>query len=143
MTVVRYFGCARGIDQQRDVGHGWYMPAAGPRCLTEPSQEARAVLDHLFPRIDGSYAPRNPGRGRGTEAPQGECHVEHADGWTLISFWDRTGDERAASNSNFVVEGEHTLEQALELARQAMPALFERFTFPLIAYDPSAWQRHR
>lgn len=47
-------------------------------------------------------------------------------GWTAIGFWDRTGDNRGNSNSNFIVEGTYSFEDMCHLAEQAFPAIWKR-----------------
>lgn len=42
------------------------------------------------------------------EHPQGQFLLHQREGWTLMSWWDRThGDSRSACNGNLVAEGEH------------------------------------
>lgn len=65
--------------------------------------------------------------------PQYEGYLHRAliGGWTILSFWDRSGDSRPGSNSSFLVRGEHSTADALEHARAAFPHQFARFNFPL------------
>jgi len=51
--------------------------------------------------------------------------------WTLIQFWDRTGDSRGNSNSSFIAPGELTFEEVVARAKETFPELFKRFTFEL------------
>lgn len=38
------------------------------------------------------------------------ARIHHKDGWTAVGYWDRTGDDRYGSNSNFVADGTFTVE---------------------------------
>lgn len=113
--VVLYFGCAHGV-WDRDVGHFFYSEDGRRVGLSSP--EALP-----WKKVDGALAPR-VGR---SEKPQGVAAIHHKDGWTALSFWDRTGDERGNSSSTFFIEGEAPFEVALGIARERFPRLFARF----------------
>ena len=56
------------------------------------------------------------------------------DGWTAVSFWDRSGgDERPGCNSTFLVHAEMSGEELLRLAKQQWPEIFSRRGFPLMS----------
>jgi hypothetical protein len=52
--------------------------------------------------------------------------------WTVVSFWDQSGDSRPASNSSFVMWGVHDFRHAAEAARQRFPTIFARPGFPVL-----------
>ncbi|WP_437477414.1 hypothetical protein WME75_28250 [Sorangium sp. So ce1014] len=54
--------------------------------------------------------------------------LHHRDGWTAISFWDRSGDERYGSSSTLIASGTHTAREMVELFEQSFPAIWERIT---------------
>lgn len=60
---------------------------------------------------------------------QGNATCAYMYGWTVISFWDRTGDPRHGSNSAFLVNKIIPFEQLLVEAKKQYPKLFKRFTF--------------
>lgn len=78
--------------------------------------------------IDGKLQPRIEGK----EAPQGVAalhkRLSRFDGatWTALSFWDRTGDKRPSSNSNFVARGDFTADEMIALAREHFPEVMAR-----------------
>ena len=39
---------------------------------------------------------------RADNTPTGKISEHHKDGWTVISFWDRSGDKRPGSNTAFL-----------------------------------------
>lgn len=63
------------------------------------------------------------------EQVEGVVVHELHDGWTLVSWWDRSADHRGGCCATFLVEGAHTSAEAVALARERYPALFARFTY--------------
>lgn len=80
---------------------------------------------------------------------QGEALLHHKDGWTALSFWDRTVDTRGGCNSNFFFDEILTFDEALKEAEQRFPSIFERFAHKgITVYDgtkapPDAQRRWR
>lgn len=108
---ILYFGC---IPSMGEVGH--YMWKA--------SGEKDWDLIRGNPwgyKVDGGLCPKGPGALR---------HCK--DGWTCISFWDRSGDQRPGSNSNFLVQGEFSFAEMVALGRQQFPAVFARIKFEIV-----------
>ena len=54
-----------------------------------------------------------------------------ASGYSIVTFWDRSGDRRGNSNSAFFALGDHTADELLAAARERYPRLFERFNFEI------------
>lgn len=126
---VLYFGC-RGESQS---GHHLYHP--GQRGEPWPvfrSQLRQLAIPFRPESLDGVLPPRLP---NGTEAPQGVATLVHLNGWTVLSFWDRTGDNRPNSNSNFLLRGVLDFGSAVERARAAFPRIWERFTFTVQPFE--------
>lgn len=117
--MVYFFGC------WGEPGHYHYLPRR---------QRPRAWVGPDFPPwgsygegIDGKLQPK-VGR---EEAPQGVAKLhkkEAGDGavWTALCFWDRTGDKRGASNSNFLARGDFTFDEMVALAREHFPQVMKR-----------------
>lgn len=63
---------------------------------------------------------------------EGVAVVAQRDGWTAVSFWDRSVDKRQGSNAAFLVDELVTGEELLARARVAFPTIFARFTFPVV-----------
>lgn len=70
-------------------------------------------------KLDGAFAPKGP------EQVNIANHF-HIAKWTVIAFWDRSGDSRPGSNSAFVMEGDKTFEEALMIARAHFPEVMKR-----------------
>jgi hypothetical protein len=79
----------------------------------------------LWSRAKGEY-PQSP-----HNQPEGVEILHHKRGWTALSFWDRTGDERITSNSNFFADEILTFDQIVEAAKAQFPTIWARFTFPV------------
>lgn len=90
--------------------------------------------------IDGCLQPgcRPDGNGRyhhdGDPEIQGQALLHHKDGWTALSFWDRSVDTRFASNSNYFAEGIFTFEQMVEMARKRFADRWNRMKFEVVLY---------
>lgn len=122
-----YFGCIGG------PGH--FMHNSVP----DNGLEARRATSHFTERnpwgydIDGALCPN--GRRSGKEV-EGEALIHHKDGWTALSFWDRSVDKRGACNSNFLAEGTFTFDEMKKLAEEKFPHVMRRFTFPIVDLTP-------
>lgn len=49
---------------------------------------------------------------------QGEALLHHRDGWTALSFWDRSVDRRGACNSNFFIDKICSFSEMLTICQQ-------------------------
>jgi len=65
-----------------------------------------------------------------TDRPGQGCFAQVGN-FSIVSFWDRTGDSRPNSNSAFFAEGQHTAEELLSAARERYPEIFSRFNFEI------------
>ena len=74
-------------------------------------------------QVDGGLAPQQ-------DCVTGEYVEHHKDGWTAVSFWDRSGDHRPGSNTNFFVAHTVTGEELIAMARKQWPEVFARRGFP-------------
>lgn len=67
------------------------------------------------------------------DVADGRCIVVRRHGWTVIAFWDRSGDSRGASNSAFMVSCDAPAEEILAAAREQWPEIFARPNFPKLS----------
>jgi hypothetical protein len=84
---------------------------------------------------DGTLCPeglvlRNLGEASNAQ-PEGKALLHHKDGWTALGFWDRSGDDRWNSNSNFLVRGTYTFDEMLALAKEQFRGIFATIKFPI------------
>lgn len=120
VTRVLYFGA--GLEP----GH----------CLTEeppPGRRALPLPSSLQPaRLDGGFAPEG-------EETQGVARMSQVDGWTVLSWWDRSGDTRRGSSSTILVDSyDVSLEAVLALAAERFPGVMQRQPVH-IRLDPAEW----
>ena len=113
-----YFGCCRG------VGHYLFTPT-----LHRIHSERDPDLPDDFPVnihvLDAGLL------GYPKKQIEGEAVVSHIGGWTILSFWDRSVDGRPGSNSNFIMRGTRTFDEASETACGAFPEIWQRLRFPI------------
>jgi hypothetical protein len=105
-----YYGCKK-LTEKEQVGHYLYEPG-----LREAHRDATTPWG-MWP--DGTLLGDS-------RQEQNACVLTQKDGWTALSFWDRTGDTRGNSNSNFFFEGTYTFEQMVELAKEHFPEIMNR-----------------
>lgn len=128
---VLYFG------PLKESGHfffedetGWYVPSRELKDVPWTSQE-----DH----VDGTLQPGvvcERGHWQAT-TPQveGPAVIHHKNGWTALSFWDRTIDTRGGCSSTYLAEGTFTFEQMVELAKTRFPERWGKMKFQVTKYE--------
>lgn len=83
--------------------------------------------------IDGQLQPGcyhdQYGHWRHGAEVEGEALLHHKDGWTALSFWDRSVDHRGACNSTYFTEGTFTFEQMAEMAKARFSERWSRMNF--------------
>jgi hypothetical protein len=107
-----YFGC-------------WQRP--GHHLRTRDGRDVWRERDVLpWDRIDGALTPKGDRRqGAATIHRRGEENgLDHA--WTALAWNDYTIDSRGGSNSVVFLPGFLTWDEALPLARESFPHIFER-----------------
>ena len=60
------------------------------------------------------------------EEPEGVRFHAQRDGWTLVSWYDRSADDRSHSIAAFVIEALLSAEEAEQYARSRFPVIFWR-----------------
>ncbi len=114
-----------------DVFHFGYKQGAGHCWQTANGRESQkvaqaAVGERLSWEIDSRYCPpKSDGQ------TQGAARLSKVNDWTVLAWWDRTGDARGNSNSCIVARGEHGFDEMLALANQHFPGLMQRQTAPV------------
>lgn len=82
--------------------------------------------------VDGGLIPTEPKY----YEKQGLAAIHHKNGWTALSFPDRTIDHRRASHSTFLLENEDaTFEEMIGMVEDRFPEIMGRFTFPIILVE--------
>jgi hypothetical protein len=120
LATAYFSGHRRGGSQ----GH-WLYGAGSP--LRAVYSDERRKVGELFmlSALDCGFL----GGGRQVEGQAALWHRVEPTPWTVLSFWDRSGDSRPGCCASFLLQGRLGFEAAVEEARRHFPALFERFTF--------------
>lgn len=130
-----YFGC------WECPGHRlWHRGSGGTPIQTyDRGESERRLLGVSAIMRDGPTTGEIPwgysldgGLLKGRSHAEGEAVVEQRDGWTALSFWDRSVDSRPGSCSTFVFDAPLAPEEALAAAREAFPPVFERLEFEVV-----------
>ena len=90
------------------------------------------------PTIDGNLQPRGPKPSwhrEGPELPQGVAALHHLNGWTALSFWDRSVDTRGACNSTYFAEGTFTFEEMVEMSKTRFSERWNRMKFEVVPME--------
>lgn len=72
--------------------------------------------------------------GRG---PEGVAVVHYKNGWTALSFWDRSVDTRGACNSSYFAEGTFTFDEMVALAKERFAYRWNKMSFAVVEIQPS------
>ena len=118
-----YLGCGcRG-----QAGHYFFLP--GMRNLYSAFPEVDRLNRSALAQLDGAFAPQDT-----TNEGEAWFHTDNVNGirYMVISFWDRSVDERHGSNSTFLLIGEaKSFNEAIAECRAAFPEVFNRFKFEI------------
>lgn len=69
---------------------------------------------------------------------EGAYSLHHAEGWTALAWWDRSGRKGYWSNAAIIAKGHHSAATMLERGRAAFPETFSRMTY---AFKPGRFSR--
>jgi hypothetical protein len=105
--------------------------------LFDPDRRSTRYTDKMVPweQIDSVLCYGHRGPYQNGPQVQGLALLHHRDGWTALSFWDRTVDKRGGSNSNFFVEGTLSFDEIVLVAKERFPSIWERFTFKVELFE--------
>lgn len=117
-----------GVWGANFAGHGWYLPSG------KSVSNYDKTLPPLGNKIDGGYAPTT-NFDAWDQRRQGKAAMLHLAGWTVLSWWDFTGDRRAGSNSAIVAEGVWGFGDILVKAREYYPAQMARQKEPIVCLE--------
>lgn len=108
-----------GVISPNQAGHFLWTPD-GKRA---PYRHPLPFKDYL---LDGCLLPPNEPQ------TQAKLYIAHINGWTILSCWDRTGDERGNSNASFLFEGVWEQDQAEAFAQHHYQTLWQRIVAPFL-----------
>lgn len=116
-----------GVGHPHAAGHhlydapGRWAPEAARRGLPK----ALAHLDSVWCRGERPAPPSMPVAVNDPQV-EGRAFIHYVDGWTVLAWWDRSGDARGGCNAAFLVEGYHRYSEAFLRALDAFPRELER-----------------
>lgn len=113
---IFYFGC------RREAGHYLWGPG---RAMWRSSDVPADFPCTMTP--DATFLPP-----RDNPEVEGLASFFHLNGWTIISFWDRSVDSRGKCNSTFLARGVMTFDAICEKAKAEFPDVWQRFKFPIM-----------
>lgn len=110
------------MAEPRTLYFGYNLGGGGHNLMDEEGYSVWGKKLGNFPwngrEIDSKFCPKEDVAGTGA--------FHQIKGWTILGVWDRSGDDRGASNSEFFVEGTITLEELKAQAERVFPALWQR-----------------
>ena len=68
--------------------------------------------------------------------PEGHALIHHKDGWTALSFWDRSVDTRGACNSTYTAEGTFTFLEMARMAKERFAKRWNKHSFVVVDVTP-------
>lgn len=128
---ILYLGDARGVYGCRD-GHGYYFcrdHGNGKKSLEH--KDFPFAVENIHPdfkSLDSGFCTKK------TTKPF-KAKVTRLDGFTVLAFWDYSGDDRPGANSTFVMRGFHRFPEMIVTLQEAVPDLFKRFGQTVEMYE--------
>lgn len=110
-----YYGC------WREAGH--FLWTTGGNTVYERSPALPSDFPVKLHVLDGGFL------GVGRDQTEGLAVLSHVAEWTILSFWDRSVDERGGCNSNFIMRGRLDFTRAVDVAKEKFPSIWRRFKF--------------
>jgi hypothetical protein len=118
---------------ERQAGHVWQSSNQYTR-----RWDIEKKLPESVACIDGVLQPgcvRDKPHERTRPEVVGEAALHHLDGWTVLAWWDRSGDGRGACNSNLVARGTYDFTTMLEIGKARFPHVMARQTVPIVLVE--------
>lgn len=116
MTLVYFYGV------WKEPGH--YLFDKHGRMMRKEIVLHKTIVDK---RVDGGFCP--PLRRYDDSEIEGRAVLHNMEGWTILSFWDRSADHRLGSHSTYFLKGTYGFDEAVKTAREAYPAIWSRYGF--------------
>ncbi len=115
VTLCFYFGAW----SKEQSGHFLYAPGG------HSSRRNEKVLPFKHHILDAGLLPDSE------KQEQGVVYRSLINGWTILTFWGRSCDERFSSNSAFIINADISTEEGLRIAKEKFPERWAKFGFNL------------
>lgn len=123
MHEVLFFGCQSATSK----GHYFFRPH-----FRKYDFDPKHFRDEQGRHLDGGFL-----EAQGVRDVQGSAAYRQLNGYSIVSWWDRSGDSRGASNSAFIVQGDHTPQEVMRLGAESFPTILPRQKAPITLPDGS------
>lgn len=90
------------------------------------SRAFEKALPFHFHFLDAGMLPEGVPQ---VEGAAGYCMIN---GWTVVSFWDRSVDSRMGSNSAFIYPDERSFEEMIAISNVQLPWFWSRVKFEVV-----------
>lgn len=121
----------------------WWTDSSGHCLVDENGHGVRKEQRGSFPwnewggDIDGKLQPHRKGCDLRSYCPctsdkQGVAALHHKDGWTALSFWDRSLDGRGGCNSNYFAAGTFTFDEMVSMAKARFSERWAKMDFDVV-----------
>lgn len=112
----------------KESGHYFFYEDGGTVYSWERAQLAWKAWE-----IDGVLQPGSPDPADRLQrhGPQieGDALIHHKDGWTALSFMDRSVDKRPGCSSTYIAKGIFTFEEMVEFAKTRFTERWNKMSF--------------
>jgi hypothetical protein len=115
---------------------GHYLHHEGGRSVRD--HERGSLPWHEYSPCNGIDCCLQPGcvwnNGIWKHGPEIEGHalLHHRDGWTALSFWDRSVDTRGGCNSTYFAEGSFSFDEMVALAKERFAYRWNKMSFAVV-----------
>jgi hypothetical protein len=117
---VYYFGCIDSVGHYMHGPGGKYSDGAFSFTKDNPWQTM----------VDGGLAPQ-----KDVTQVEGRARIHRKNGWTAMSFWDRSVDTRRNSCSTFIAEGDLGFDGMMDVANIYFPEVVKRYAFKIMEVE--------
>lgn len=134
-----YFGPwdRAGHSLVSEIGHSVYGSALGTFPWTDGEMDGQLQPHFKDCRMRGSSRYCEcPG------GPEGKALLHYRQGWTAISFWDRSVDKRNACNSSYFAKGTFTFDEMVEMAKRRFAIRWNKMNFEVTLISPEEMKHH-
>lgn len=121
-----YFGPWDQAGHHFHGENGYLHHSAFDCCPWQPFSGTSGIDCQLQP---GCYIDRYGHWKRTDKQIEGEALIHHKNGWTALSFWDRSVDKRGGCNSTYFAEGTFTFDEMVEMAKARFAYRWNKMSF--------------
>jgi hypothetical protein len=118
-----------GVWSSDQTGHFLYQPGSSYHIWENNLPRDFPVREYT---LDGAFLPPYQPQVEGLAT-----HL-HINGWTLLTFWDRSADRRGNSCASFICRGTLDFDDMVAHCKNAFPSVWKRFPFAVVKREGGA-----